>query len=73
MNYLTVNDNELKLFIPSGIVISGPSSSGKTQLVLKLLKHAEEIFYPPPKAISKSFLHFVLCSIKYGDMVNIRN
>jgi hypothetical protein len=53
MNYDTINEDDLKLFIPSGIVISGPSSSGKTQLVLKILEHADVLFHPPPKAISK--------------------
>jgi Ni2+-binding GTPase involved in maturation of urease and hydrogenase len=53
MNYNTINEDDLKLFIPSGIVVSGPSSSGKTQLVLKILEHAESLFHPPPKAIGK--------------------
>ncbi|KAL3069276.1 hypothetical protein niasHS_018001 [Heterodera schachtii] len=30
---------------------NGPSSSGKTQLVLRLLAHASEMFDPPPKVI----------------------
>lgn len=51
MEYPTVFDNDLKIKIPSGIVISGPSSSGKTELMLKILKHASELFDPAPKAI----------------------
>ncbi|KAL3103959.1 hypothetical protein niasHT_030117 [Heterodera trifolii] len=46
-----INERELKFPIPSGIVVSGPSSSGKTQLVLRLLTHASEMFDPPPKVI----------------------
>ncbi|KAL3112588.1 hypothetical protein niasHT_018599 [Heterodera trifolii] len=46
-----INERELKFPIPSGIVVSGPSSSGKTQLVLRLLAHASEMFDPPPKVI----------------------
>ncbi|KAL3087172.1 hypothetical protein niasHS_005411 [Heterodera schachtii] len=46
-----INERELKFPIPSGIVVSGPSSSGKTQLVLRLLAHANEMFDPPPKVI----------------------
>ncbi|KAL3068191.1 hypothetical protein niasHS_016437 [Heterodera schachtii] len=33
------------------VMINGPSSSGKTQLVLRLLAHASEMFDPPPKVI----------------------
>lgn len=51
MDYNTIKEEDLKLFIPSGIVVSGPSSSGKTQLVLKILEHANALFHPPPKAI----------------------
>ncbi|KAL3102652.1 hypothetical protein niasHT_029463 [Heterodera trifolii] len=46
-----INEREFKFPIPSGIVVSGPSSSGKTQLVLRLLTHASEMFDPPPKVI----------------------
>jgi Ni2+-binding GTPase involved in maturation of urease and hydrogenase len=53
MDYHSINSDELKIKIPSGCVVSGPSCSGKTELVLKILKHAEELFDPPPKAISK--------------------
>ncbi|KAL3078151.1 hypothetical protein niasHT_031320 [Heterodera trifolii] len=51
MDYPRINERELKFPIPSGIVVSGPSSSGKTQLVLRLLAHANEMFDPPPKVI----------------------
>jgi hypothetical protein len=54
MDQHAINEEDLKFFIPSGIVVSGPSSSGKTQLVLKILEHANSLFHPPPKAISKS-------------------
>ena len=30
---------------------SGPSSSGKTELVLRLLENTDNLFYPPPKAV----------------------
>ncbi|KAL3112524.1 hypothetical protein niasHT_018730 [Heterodera trifolii] len=51
MDYPRINERELKFPIPSGIVVSGPSSSGKTQLVLRLLALASEMFDPPPKVI----------------------
>uniref|UniRef100_A0A914HWF3 Integrase catalytic domain-containing protein n=1 Tax=Globodera rostochiensis TaxID=31243 RepID=A0A914HWF3_GLORO len=51
MDYPRINERELKFPIPCGIIVSGPSSSGKTQLVLRLLSCADEMFAPPPKAI----------------------
>lgn len=51
MEYPSFTENEIKIFIPSGIIVSGPSSSGKTQLVLRLLRNAGEIFHPTPKTI----------------------
>jgi len=58
MEYPNVTDQELKISIPSGVVVSGPSSSGKTELVLKLLKHANEVFHPQPKAIVWAYGEF---------------
>jgi AAA+ ATPase superfamily predicted ATPase len=51
MEYPSLSENELKLAIPSGIVVSGPSNSGKTQLVTKFLKNAATLFHPVPKSI----------------------
>ena len=51
MELPTLDENQFKFPIPSGIVVSGPSSSGKTELVLRLLRSAPEMFDPPPKAI----------------------
>lgn len=51
MEYPTISFNEIKILIPSGVIVSGPSSSGKTNLVLKILKYANELFLPPPKKI----------------------
>lgn len=33
------------------MVIGGPSSSGKSTLVAKIIQHAEELFHPPPRDI----------------------
>lgn len=44
-------EDQLKFPIPSSIIVSGPSSSGKTELVLKLLRNKNFIFNPPPKSI----------------------
>jgi len=51
MEYPNIEPNDLKIAIPSGVIVSGPSSSGKTELVLKLLRNASALFNPPPKAI----------------------
>lgn len=37
---------------PSNCLIAGPSGSGKTKLVSKLLLNAENVFSPPPEAIT---------------------
>ena len=50
-----IEESDLKFPIPSNIIVSGPSNSGKTQLVLKLLKNADDMFVPPPKAIGFGF------------------
>ena len=47
----TIDEKMLKIRIPSGMIISGPSNSGKTRFVLRLLKQTDELFDPPPKAI----------------------
>ena len=46
-----IESNDLKFPIPSNIIVSGPSNSGKTHLVLRLLENAEHLFTPSPKAI----------------------
>jgi hypothetical protein len=43
-----INEDDLKLRVPSGIIISGPSSSGKTQLLLRLLENHKQLFSPQP-------------------------
>jgi hypothetical protein len=47
----SVKENDLKFKIPSGMIISGPSNSGKTQFLLKLLENADNLFSPKPKCI----------------------
>jgi len=51
MEYSKFDSNEIKFPIPSGIIVSGPSSSGKTELVLRLLENADKMFEPKPEAI----------------------
>lgn len=62
MEYPILDEDQLKFPIPSGVVVSGPSCSGKTELVLRLLNHAEEVFTPSPAAIA-------WCYGEFGDHI----
>jgi hypothetical protein len=47
----TFDEDALKFKIPAGMVIAGPSSSGKSTLMMKLMKNANEMFEPRPAEI----------------------
>lgn len=52
METLDFSANDLKLKIPCGIVVAGPTMSGKTYAIVeKLISEAAETFDPPPKSI----------------------
>ena len=51
MATVNLDRRDLKFKIPSGMIISGPSSSGKTTLLLKILENYKELFDPIPKSI----------------------
>jgi len=51
MSGCVVEAEELKFKAPFGMVVSGPSSSGKSTWVLKFLAHATELISPPPAQI----------------------
>ena len=46
-----IDESDLHFKIPSGMIISGPSNSGKTQLLLRILDNYRDIFSPVPEAI----------------------
>ena len=46
----SIKEEDLKLKIPFGCMIGGPSNSGKSQLLYKLLDHLD-LFHPYPKAV----------------------
>jgi hypothetical protein len=58
----SINNDELKFNIPFGCMVGGPSNSGKSQLVYKILDHAEKMFSPVPKAV-------IYCYGEYNSMV----
>lgn len=42
---------DLKLHLPFSLIISGPSSSGKSSFLLRFIKQVQELVDPPPKSI----------------------
>jgi hypothetical protein len=44
-------NKDLKLKLPFSLIISGPSSSGKSSFLLKFISQAEELIHPSPKSI----------------------
>ena len=50
-----LSDKELKFKHPFGMIIAGPSSSGKTTFLLKFLMEAQTLMHPPPASILYCF------------------
>jgi len=50
-SFESINVEDLKFKIPFGMIISGPSNSGKTKLLLRILDSVNELFTPEPSAI----------------------
>jgi len=61
MNSLAFSNKDLKFKLPFGMIISGPSSSGKSTILLKFISEASDIIEPKPKSILYCF----------GEMNNI--
>lgn len=51
MNNLIISQDDLKFRLPFGMMISGPSSSGKTTFLMKFLKFYEDLIHPVPQEI----------------------
>jgi hypothetical protein len=47
----SINDKDLKLKLPFGMIISGPSNSGKTTLLLKILRDRNYLIDPKPARV----------------------
>lgn len=45
------DESELKFRCPAGMVVSGPTSSGKTTWLLKFIQHAPCLIDPPPAQV----------------------
>jgi hypothetical protein len=46
------SNTELKLSLPFGLIIAGPSTSGKSSIVEKIIHSASSLINPPPESIS---------------------
>nr|CAD2190020.1 unnamed protein product [Meloidogyne enterolobii] len=55
MEALTFSNKDLKLKLPFGMIVSGPSSSGKSTFLLKFISEVEELIEPKPKSILYCF------------------
>lgn len=57
------DNKDLKLHLPFGCLISGPSSSGKSTFIYKLIDQANMLIEPSPKSI-------LYCFGEYTPMIN---
>lgn len=55
LNSQNFSDKDLKLKLPFGMIISGPSSSGKSTFLLKFIVEASELIDPKPVSILYCF------------------
>nr|CAD2187380.1 unnamed protein product [Meloidogyne enterolobii] len=55
MDSLSFTDKDIKFKLPFGMIISGPSSSGKTTFLLKFITESKELIHPSPKSIVYCF------------------
>ena len=51
MDFKTLDEKDLKIKLPFGMIVSGPSTSGKTTFMLHLLDQSNEMFIPSPTKI----------------------
>jgi hypothetical protein len=50
-NSASFSNKDLKIKLPSGMVISGATSSGKTSLLMRIIQFNQELFDPAPQQI----------------------
>ena len=51
MNIRNFTEEDLKLKLPFGMCIAGPSSSGKSSFILKLIAESDRLIKPPIKSV----------------------
>ncbi|KAL7075398.1 hypothetical protein ACQ4LE_005042 [Meloidogyne hapla] len=62
-SFPTYSKNDLKLKLPFGCIVSGPSSSGKSTFVRSLIINSKEVIDPTPKSI-------LYCYGEYNSLVS---
>jgi hypothetical protein len=55
MDLSTISSNDLKFKLPFGMILAGPSSSGKSTFLLKFIANAENLIEPQPVSILYCF------------------
>lgn len=55
MDSATFENKELKFQSPFGMIIAGPSSSGKSTFLLKFIAQSADLITPPPRSIVYAF------------------
>src|SRR4051812_11942998 len=59
---LQITENDLKFRAPLGMILSGPTGSGKTYFIMRLLKYRDSMISPPPASV-------LFCYGEYDDHV----
>lgn len=55
MNEIIFSERDTRFKLPFGMIVSGPSSSGKSTFLIKFLSEADRLIDPAPKAILYCF------------------
>nr|CAD2195492.1 unnamed protein product [Meloidogyne enterolobii] len=55
MDLINFLNKDIKLKLPFGLIISGPSSSGKSTFLLKFISQTDYLIHPTPKSILYCF------------------
>ena len=58
MQLLNFTDKDLKLKLPFGMCISGPSSSGKSSFLMKFIAESADLITPAPRSVLYCFGEF---------------
>ena len=67
MEFKSFNSEQIKIKLPFGMIISGPSTSGKTTFMIKLLDQSGDMFLPSPSKILYCYGQYNLMIPKLQD------